>query len=135
MSAYCSNGRHGGSNIHEGSGTGTIGVHGEAMAASSIMEIAGTWCNKFGKDQLKDTLKDIQYNPKLNFNLFSIAKAIKEDWKLSGNQEGLILTKGNAKLVFNIKIITKNGVIFCEYLQREYEIAAVLASTGTTRSI
>ena len=43
--------------------------------------------------------------------------------------------KGNAKLVFDIKIMTKNGVIFCAYLQREYEITAVIANTGTTVSI
>ena len=43
--------------------------------------------------------------------------------------------KGNAKLAFDIKIMTKNGVIFCVYLQREYKIAAILASTGTTMSI
>ena len=48
------------SNIQEGSGTGTMGTHGQAMTASSILDIAGTWCNKFGKEQLKATLKDMQ---------------------------------------------------------------------------
>ena len=42
---------------------------------------------------------------------------------------------GSVKLVFNIKIMTKNGVIFYAYLQREYKIGAVLASTGVTMSI
>ena len=80
-------------------------------------------------------LKDVQYNPKSNFNLFCIGKAIKKGWKLSGDQEGLVLTKGNSKLVFDIKITIENGIIFCAYLLREYEIAVVLASTGTTMSI
>ena len=84
---------------------------------------------------MKATLEDMQYNPKSNFNLFSIGEAIKEGWKLSSNKEGLVLTKGNAKLIFNIKITTKNGVIFCAYLWREYEIAAILTSTGKTISI
>ena len=48
------------------------------MTADSIMDIAGAWCNKFGEEQLKAMLKDAQYNPKSNFNLFSIGKAIKE---------------------------------------------------------
>ena len=43
--------------------------------------------------------------------------------------------KGDVKLVFNIKITTKNGVLFCAYLWREYEIAALMASTITTISI
>ena len=77
------------------------------------MDIAETWCNKFGKEQLKATLKDVQYNPKSNFNLFSIGKAIKEGWKLSGNQEGLVLMKKNLKLVFDIKIMIKYGVVLC----------------------
>ena len=64
------NDRHGGSKIHEGNGTDTVGAYGEAMTASSIMDIAGTSCNKFGEEQLKA--------PKSNFNLFSIGKAIKE---------------------------------------------------------
>ena len=85
--------------------------------------------------QLKATLKGVQYNPKSNFNLFSIGKASKEGWKLSGDQEGLVLTKGNEKLVFDIKITNENGVIFCAYLQREYETAVILASTGLTMSI
>ena len=67
-----------GSNIHEGSGADTMGAHGKTMTSSSIMDIARTWCNKFGKEQLKATLKNVQYNPKSNFNLFSIGKAIKE---------------------------------------------------------
>ena len=67
--------------------------------------------------------------------MFSIEKAFKEDWKVSGDQEGLVLAKDSAKLVFNIKIIAKNGVIFCAYLQREHEISVMLASTGVTMSI
>ena len=43
--------------------------------------------------------------------------------------------KGSTKLVFDIKIRTKNGVIFCVYLQREHEFSAMLASTGVIMSI
>ena len=133
-SAHCTNNRHGNSNIHEGSGTGIIGAHGKAMTASSIMDIAGTWCNKFGEEQLKANEKNVQNIPKANFNLFSIGKAIKKGWKLSGNQEELVLMKGSAKLVFNVKVMTQNGVIFCAYLQRKHEFCAVLASAGITMS-
>ena len=77
-SVHCTNDRHRGSNIHEGNGAGTMGAHGKAMIARSIMDIAVTWCNKFGKEQLRAMLKDVQYNPKSNFNLFSTGKAIKK---------------------------------------------------------
>ena len=44
--------------IHEGSGTGIMSVHGESMTAGSFMDITGTWCNQFCKEQLKATLKN-----------------------------------------------------------------------------
>ena len=94
-------------------GAGTVDAHGMAMTASSIMDIAGTWCKKFGKEQLKTTSKDVQYNPKSNFNLFIIGKAIKEGWNISGGQEALVLMKESVKLVFNIKIMTKNDNFPC----------------------
>ena len=47
-------------NIHENGGTGAVGMHGDAMTDSSIKNDTGTWCNQFGKDQLKATLKDVQ---------------------------------------------------------------------------
>ena len=109
----------GGRNIGEGSGTGTVGAHDKAMTTSSIMDITGTWFNKFGKEQLKATSKDVQCNLKLNFNLVSIGKAIKECWKLSGDKEGLVLMKDSAKFVFNIKIMAKKRCNFlCIYVEK-----------------
>ena len=46
-------------NIHEDGSIGTMGMHGEAMTGSSIMGITRVWCNQFGKEQLKATLKDV----------------------------------------------------------------------------
>ena len=126
-SVHCTNNKCGGSNISKGNG--------EAMTASSIIDVAGTWCNKFGEEQIKAMLKDVQYNPKSNLNLSSIREAIKEGLKLSGDQENLVLMKSNAKLVFNNKITAKNGVMFYAYLWREHKIAAILAITDTTMSI
>ena len=106
VSFHCTNDRSSGGNTHEGSGTDTIGAHGEAMTASRIMDIARTWCIQFGKKQSQATLKDVQYNLNFNFNMFNIGKAIKEGWKLSGDQEDLVLIKDRVKLVFDIKIMS-----------------------------
>ena len=76
----------------------------------------------------------MQYNPKLNLSLFSIRKAIK-DWKFSGDQKGLVLMNDSAKLVLNIKIMIKNGVIFCAFLWKKHKISAILASISVTMSI
>ena len=63
-SVHSTNERCRGSNMCKGNGAGTIGAHDRVITASSIMDIAGTWCNTFGKEQLKAMLKDVQYNPK-----------------------------------------------------------------------
>ena len=65
----------------------------------------------------------------------SIGKAIREGWKLSGGQEGLVLMRGSAKIFFDINIKTKNGVISCAYVQRDQKISAILTSTGAAMSI
>ena len=41
-SVLCTNDRHGGINIREGSSADIIGAHGEVMTVSSIMDIPGT---------------------------------------------------------------------------------------------
>ena len=98
------------------------------------MDLARIWCTKFGEKQLKATLKKVQYNPKSNFNLLIIEKTINEGWKLSSDQEGSVLTKDIVKLVFEIKIMTKNGVVFCEYPCRDHEIFSIVTTMHVTMS-
>ena len=129
-SLHCMNDTTRGINSHQNGSNGIMGVHGGANTASSIMDTTGTWCNVFYKEQLKAILKNVQYNPKAIFNLFSIEEAIKEDWKLNDNQEGLVLLKDNVMLVFDIKITTKNSVIFLACLQRDHEVGVIFMNTG-----
>ena len=84
------------------------------------------------QEQLNAALKDVQYNPKSNFNLFHIGKAIKEAGSLVVTKK--VLTKDSVKFVSSI-IMTKNGVIFCAYLRREHKISTIWASTSVTMSI
>ena len=101
-----------GSNIHEGSDAGTIGAHGEAMTASSIMNISGTWCNKFCKEPLKLHKRMCNTIQSQTSTCSVLGKPFKRA-ELSGDQEVLVLTKDSKKIVFDIKIMTKNCVIFC----------------------
>ena len=68
--------------------------------------------------RVESYIKGCAIQSKSNSNLFTIGKAIKEGWKLTCNEEDLVLMKGSIKLVFDIKVVTKHGVIFCSYLQR-----------------
>ena len=65
--------------------------------------------------------------------MFGNRKAIKEGWKLSGDQEDLILIKDGAMLAFEIKITTKNGLIFYLCLQRDQEVGALLLNTSVAK--
>ena len=39
------------------------------------------------------------------------------------------------QLVFDIKITTKNGAIFCAYLQRDHKVSVILTITGAAKGI
>jgi hypothetical protein len=100
-----------------------------------VLDLPGTWCDQFGEVQIKAKLSDVRYNPKSNFNLFSLGKAIKEGWKMSGDKNGIILKKGDARLAFDIKIETQNGIIFCAYFKRDSEVAAGFTEPGTKMTV
>ena len=103
VSIHCMNDETGGINVHEGGNVGTMGTHSEATTASSIIDIARTWCNQFGEDQPKATLKDVQYDLKLSFNLFCITKLLRMTRSL------MVIDKVEQSLS-DIKIMIKNGV-------------------------
>ena len=120
-----------GINIDKNGGIGTVGVHGEVMTAISIIDITKTWCNQFGKEQLKATLTDVQYNPKSDLNLVSIGKLLRRAGSLVGSRR-FGTGEGQCKA-----ITTKNGGIFCAYLQRDQEVSTILTIyyTGAAISI
>jgi hypothetical protein len=70
-------------------------------------------------------LKGYKYAPQLHVNLFSITKALDQDWMISNKGVIIILTKGKAKLLFD-KIFTTNSgkVIGVELLVRQKNVNA-----------
>ena len=49
--------------------------------------------------------------------------------------ENLVLMKNGEKLVFNIKITTKNGFISCLYLWRDQKVGAMFTNTEDLATI
>jgi 3-deoxy-D-manno-octulosonate 8-phosphate phosphatase KdsC-like HAD superfamily phosphatase len=81
-------------------------------------------------------LKGYKYAPQLHVNLFSITKALDQDWMISNKGVIIILSKGRAKLQFD-KIFTTNSgkVIGVELLARQPNINNNdTAFTGTDSS-
>ena len=101
------------------------------MSASSIMDITGTWCNKFGEEQLK-VLKGCAIQSKIKRQLVQYWKSHHRRMEAHWSPKRFGTDK---KPVFDITIMTKNGVIFCVYLWKDHEISAILATTSVTMSI
>ena len=51
-------------------------------------------------------------------NLLSLTSRIKKGWILNGTKDSLILTKEGKKVVFDVKIHTPKGILFCIRIKR-----------------
>ena len=64
------------------------------------------------------------------YNLFSLGTMMKKGWQMSGDDQGIIISKGGIQLVFDIIIPTPKGILYAMYLKRG---AAEVAGVGTER--
>ena len=71
------------------------------------------------------SLMNIVHMPGSTFNLFSMTKRMQDGWTLVRDKDAMWLTKGDAKLLFDIKIKTPKGALFCTYLKRDTELSAI----------
>ena len=57
------------------------------------------------------------YSPSLEFNLFSLTKRLEDGSTLGRNKSAIWISKGNQKIIFDIKIKTLKGAIFAAYFK------------------
>ena len=100
------------------------------MPGNKIGKLHGKVFDKFGMEKEKATISEIMYTPNSRFNLFSMTKRMQDGWILGGNKESMWLTKGDQKLIFDIKINTSKGALFCIYFKRDCEMAATAKNCG-----
>ena len=55
--------------------------------------------------------------PESGFNLFSGTRMMDNGWIMSGDKEKIVIKKGGQEIVFDIKIRTPKGVVFCAYIK------------------
>ena len=104
--------------------------------AQIIGDLHGAVCDKYGTVKTKTVLQDVAYVPTSGYNLFSLTKAMKSGWELRGdNETGIVLTKGNQKVCFDIRIPTPKGVLFAMYHKRETECGNVGKDGGTVANM
>ena len=87
--------------------------NGTSASANAIGDLLGTACDKDGNKLQKIKLQEVTYAKNAKFNLFSVSAMIKKGWKLEGDKNELKLMKDGRKVVFDIKINTPKGVLFC----------------------
>ena len=94
----------------------TVG-NGVKMTTEMTGMLTGMMVNKNGFEIEKMTMP-VSYTPGGTFNLFSVTSAMTKGWVIRGSSEtGIILSKGNHTITFDIPITTKNGVVYCMCLR------------------
>jgi hypothetical protein len=115
-------------------GDGVVVGNGQKPHTEQVIDLSGWKCDKAGKKEFKIQMKDVKVVPDNKFNLFSVTKRLSSGWKLGGDEKSLWLSKGDNKVIFDLKIRTKERCIFAMYMQRDsMEVAAV--QTVTHRQI
>ena len=98
-------------------------ANGTKESSTKIGDLSGVICDKEGKEVSEATMIDVAYLPGGHFNLFSCSRLQQEGWNMHGNKEAITMTKGNAKITFDIVIPTAKGAIYAMYFKRGGEVA------------
>ena len=109
--------------------------NGQIVKTIEIGEIRGTICDKHGNKLNRVRMTEVQYLPKMKYNLFSLMKRMNGRWKLIGESEKIRLKKGNQEVTFDIKIPTPKGAVYAMYLSQENEIGGSAMEVGTKMMI
>jgi Zinc knuckle len=102
-------------NVHEVSNDEAVVVaaNGAVEETMKIGDLPGTMTDKKGNELGNAMIKGCSIVPSNKFNLYSLTQALLNKWTLHGNAEAIWLAKGNKEVVFDIKIHTPKGVVFC----------------------
>ena len=63
-------------------------------------------------------LTQVTYVPEGRYNLFSLTRMMKNGWSMSGDMDGIVLTKGDKRIVFSKKVHMTKGVLFVARFKR-----------------
>ena len=94
------------------------GQTGKALVATRIGNLPVMHCDRYGNEVQRTTLTNVAQVKSANFNLFSISRMLKCGWSGTLSPNNITITKGDAKIVFDIQVDTPNGRLFCVCLKR-----------------
>ena len=88
------------------------GNNGSTLPIVKCFDTAGTVFDKHNKPDSSIVLRGVNHVPSSTFNLFSVAQSLKTRWKFYGNFQGFVLTKGDARIIFDIRIPSGSGCLW-----------------------
>jgi hypothetical protein len=114
----------------------TKGIYGQAVKPSMEVDLPGMYCDKSGEDQFVVKLRNVDVIPESHYNLISIMKLLEEDHKMTGNKkDGITVEKGTQVIIFDIRVKTPKGVLWCAYIKRPESNREITAGMSNNKSI
>jgi hypothetical protein len=91
-------------------------VNRKSEATEWYGDLPVTLCDMEGNTKGDPKMTHVAYVPTSKFNLFSLTRMMINNWIR------IWLEKGRKKIVFDIKITTSTGAIYCAYMKRKFEL-------------
>ena len=117
-SSHSTNNATGAKNVQD-SGSPSLGLTDEAMKAVKTIDVPGQFVTKDGSLHIQAVLTEVNYGPKLNFNLLSLSRLLQNGWIITSGNETCIKIEDQSgnDIVFDIVIPTAYGTIFaCRFV-------------------
>jgi hypothetical protein len=108
--------------------------NGKSEANEWYGDLHVTLCEMEGNTKGDSKTTHVAYVPTSKFNLFSLTRMMIHNWIIGGNENGIWLEKGKNKIVFDIKITTSTGAIYCAYMKRRFELTN-LSTDGKLKEV
>jgi hypothetical protein len=105
--------------------------NGKSEATEWYSDLPATLCDMEGNTKGESKMTHVAYVPTSKLNLFSLTTMMINNWILGGDENSIWLEKGRSKIIFDIKITTSTGAIYCVYMKRKFELTNL--STDKTR--
>jgi hypothetical protein len=90
--------------------------------AKAIFDVSGVMTNKYGNTIWELKLQNVMYVPTAAYNMVSLTARLKDGWKLNGEDEKIWIAKGHDKVVFDICIETKWGLVFAINIKQNKQL-------------
>ena len=94
------------------------------VVTTKIGALSGIMVDKNGNELSHLKLSEVSFAPAAAYNLFSVSKRVNEGWTLKSElttdgDTSLVLERNGARIVFDIKIETPKGAIYCMRMKRK----------------